>query len=191
MERYVLAKALVGAMVGALAAGTLAAGEPEHVPGQQPETQNYHAVFSGFNELGEINAETGAILSQGAATLELQVDLQAQTVTYTMQFSGMSTPVTQAHLHLGKVHDAGGVMVFLCSNLGNGPAGTPACPAGSGTVTGTISAASVQAIPTQNVTAGDFDALVEALESNTTYANIHTQSFPAGEVRGQVERNRP
>jgi hypothetical protein len=46
--------------------------------------------------------------------------------------------------------------------LGNGPAGsaTPACPANSGTVTGTITSASVVAIATQNVKAGDFDALV-------------------------------
>jgi len=29
-------------------------------------------------------------------------------------------------------------MIFLCSNLGNGPAGTQACPAGTATITGTI-----------------------------------------------------
>jgi len=70
----------------------------------------------------------------------------------------------------------------------NGPAGTPLCPA-SGTVTGTWNAASVKAIAGQNVAAGNFDALVEALESNTGYANIHTASFTAGEIRGQMRRN--
>ncbi len=81
----------------------------------------------------------------------------------------------------------GGILVFFCTNLGNAP-GTPLCPA-SGTVTGTWNAASVRAIAGQNVAAGNFDALVEALESNTAYANIHTASFPAGETRGQMRRN--
>ena len=40
----------------------------------------------------------------------------------------------------------------------------------------------------QNVTPGDFDALADALESNTAYGNIHTTKFPAGEIRGQVHR---
>jgi hypothetical protein len=60
-------------------------------------------------------------------------------------------------------------------------------------VKGTWTAASVVAIAGQNVAAGNFDALVEALTSNTAYANIHTTSgttpdtaFPAGEIRGQV-----
>ena len=96
--------------------------------------------------------------------------------------------MTQAHIHFGKKHVPGGVMVFFCSNLGNGPAGTPACPA-SGTVTGSWTAASVVAIPGQNVTAGDFDALTDALGSNTAYANIHTANFPAGEIRDQMRRN--
>src|SRR5438046_5376541 len=84
-------------------------------------------------------------------------------------------------------------MVFFCTNLGNGPAGTQACPnlgAATATVTGTFTNASVVAIPTQNVTAGEFDALVDALRSNTAYANIHTSAFPAGEIRGQIHRVR-
>ena len=76
--------------------------------------------------------------------------------------------------------------MFLCTNLGNGPPGTPGCPAGGGTVSGTITPASVIGPVGQNVTVGDFDALVRALESDTAYGNIHTVKFPAGEIRGQV-----
>jgi hypothetical protein len=39
----------------------------------------------------------------------------------------------------------------------------------------------------QNVNAGDFSALLAALQSNTVYGNIHTTKFPAGEIRGQVQ----
>src|SRR5882757_7263324 len=151
-------------------------------------SEEFHAVFSGFNEVGALNAQSGAILSEGTATLVLKLDRSAQTVSYTLKFSGLNAPVTQAHIHFGKAHMAGGVMVFFCSNLATAPAGTQACPATGGTVTGTLTGANVLAIAGQNVPAGDFDALVDALESDTAYANIHTSSFPAGEIRGEIRR---
>ena len=152
--------------------------------------------LNGFEELGAINAQTGAIRSNATGTLQLNLDKQAGTATFTLTYSNVGTTapltgtVTQAHIHFGKRRDSGGVMVFFCTNLGNGPVGTPACPANSGTVSGTLTAASVVAIAGQNVKAGDFDALVDALESNTAYANIHTTALPAGEIRGQVHRDR-
>ena len=79
-------------------------------------------------------------------------------------------------------------MVFLCTNLGNGPAGTQACPA-SGTVSGMLTAASVVGPVAQNITPGDFDAVTEALLSRTAYGNIHTSKFPAGEIRGEIRRD--
>ena len=106
--------------------------------------------------------------------------------------------VSQAHIHFGKSHDPGGILVFFCTNLPlpstfTGP--TPqSCPQNSGTVSGTWTKDDVQAILGQNVAAGDFDALVDALESNTAYANIHTvplsgatnTAYPGGEIRGQM-----
>jgi hypothetical protein len=152
--------------------------------------------LNGFEELGALNAQTGAIRSNATGTLQLNLDKQAGTATFTLTYSNVGTTapltgtVTQAHTHFGKRRDSGGVMVFFCTNLGNGPVGTPACPANSGTVSGTLTAASVVAIAGQNVKAGDFDALVDALESNTAYANIHTTALGAGEIRGQVHRDR-
>jgi hypothetical protein len=153
-----------------------------------PGTQDYRAFLAGFNEVGGLNAETGAILSPGSGTLDLKLDLIDQTITYTLKFQNLSSAVTQAHIHFGKAHVPGGVMVFFCSNLATAPAGTQACPAGGGTVTGTLTAANVLAIATQNVTAGDFAAIAEALLTDTAYANVHTSNFPAGEIRGQVTR---
>ena len=161
------------------------------LPAAYANAQEYHAKFSGFNEVGPLNAETGAILSDGMATLTVKVDKAASTATYSLTINnGLSAPVTQAHIHFGKVHVPGGVIVFLCTNLGNGPAGTPACPTPSGTVTGTLMAGSVVGPAAQNITPGDFDGLTDALESNTAYGNIHTTKFPAGEIRGQVRRDR-
>src|SRR5215472_10233833 len=120
--------------------------------------QEYSARLSGFFEIGPLNANTGAILTDGTGKLHLEVDQNS--ATYRLTFSGLSSDVTQAHIHFGKIHDAGGIFAFLCTNLGNGPAGTPACPAGGGTVAGTITAASIVAVPTQNIPAGMFNVLL-------------------------------
>jgi hypothetical protein len=45
-------------------------------------------------------------------------------------------------------------------------------------------------IAAQGFPAANFDALVEALDSDTAYANVHTTTFPAGEIRGQVRHGR-
>jgi CHRD domain len=158
--------------------------------------QEFFARLNGFEEIGAQNNETGAVRSNGSGTLRLSLDKHAGTATFTLTYSDVGTTppktgaVSQAHIHFGKRHVAGGVMVFFCATSPvTGPAGTPACPANSGTVTGTFTAASVVGPAAQNVNPGDFDALVDALESNTAYANIHTVSgFPAGEIRGQVRK---
>ena len=149
--------------------------------------QEYKADLNGFLELGALNNETGAILTTGTGRLALDVDPNSQTASYSLTYSGLTSNVLQAHFHFAKVHVPGGIYVFLCTNLGNGPAGTPACPNPSGTVTGTITPASILAVPGQNITAGDFTALLRALSSNTTYTNVHTVKFPAGEIRDQVQ----
>jgi hypothetical protein len=153
--------------------------------------QEYHAKLSGFEEIGGLGAgETGAVLSPGEGTLELTLNKTGQTLNYTLTYSGLTTNILQAHIHFGKEHVAGGVMVFFCTNLGNGPiiATPPVCPTPGGTVTGTITALSVVGPTSQHVTVGDFNAIVAALTSNTAYANIHTTAFPAGEIRGQIHR---
>jgi hypothetical protein len=157
--------------------------------------QEFSARLNGFEELGAINNQTGAILSDGAGTARLKLNKTADAIAYTLTYSNVGTTspgtgtVTQAHIHFGKSRDAGGILVFFCTNIAlpatfTGPP-PPSCPANSGTVKGTFTAANVQAITTQNVVAGDFDALVDAITSNTAYANIHTTAFPAGEIRGQ------
>jgi len=153
------------------------------------DAADFSATFSGFQEIGGLGqGETGAIFSPGTATLQLDLNRKAHTLKFKLTYSGFpsTTTVQQAHIHFAKVHVAGGIIVFFCSNLGNGPKGTQACPTPNGTVMGTITSASVIGPTAQNVNLGDFDALVAALDSNTAYGNIHTAKFPAGEIRGQI-----
>ena len=155
---------------------------------------DFSARLSGFEEVGalpSVNANgafspglTGAILSQG--TGKLRLDLDRDFATYKLTYSGLGSAVTQAHIHFGKRHVPGGISVFLCTNLGNGPAGTPPCPAPGVSVSGTLTAASVIGPLPQNVHPGNFAEFANIVKSNTAYANIHTTQFPAGEIRGQV-----
>jgi CHRD domain len=171
-------------MLGTLIAATaLTSAAVAHEPSE------FHATLSGFEEVGALNNQSGAILSEGRGTLDLKLDRRTQTLSFTLRFSNLTSMVTQSHIHFGKVHMAGGVMVFFCSNLPNPPPGTQPCPANGGTVTGTITAANILGIAGQNVKAEDFDALEDALESNTAYANVHTANFPAGEIRGQIRND--
>ena len=173
-----------------MTAATFAVGLAAAVPASADNIEYFHTTLSGFNEVGVLNDESGAILSGGVATATVKLDKTKRTATYTLNITSAATsPILQAHIHFGKRRDAGGVMLFFCAN-GNvplvPPINTPACPTPTGTVSGTWTASDVQGIPTQNVTAGDFQAIVEALESGTAYANIHTADFPTGELRGQM-----
>jgi hypothetical protein len=158
------------------------------MPTAYANAQDFHAKLSGFKEVGALNSETGAIFSPGEGTLKLKLNTKLQSVNWTLTYSNMSAIVTQAHIHFGKEHVPGGIMVFFCSNLAAPPPGTQACPL-SGTISGMFTGTSVIGPVAQHVTPGDFNALAQAILSKTAYANIHTVNFPAGEIRGQVSRD--
>jgi hypothetical protein len=150
--------------------------------------QQFQATFSGFDEVGGVGAgQTGAIFSNGQGTLTVELNTQQQSLTFTLTYSNLGTPVTQAHIHFGKIHVGGGIMVFLCSNLAP-PPGTQPCPPNGGTVTGMLTPASVVGPVAQGIGPGDFNKLAAALLSNTAYGNIHTVQFPVGEIRGELRQ---
>lgn len=140
-----------------------------------------------LNGLQEVAAAT--IITDGTGTFTATINNDT-TLTYTLTYKNLSSAVLQAHIHIGATKVSGNISVFLCSNLGNGPAGTPACPddaTHSGTVSRTLSAADVTNLAaSQGVPAGDFKDVVRAIVSHVTYANVHTANHPAGEIRGQI-----
>jgi CHRD domain len=131
--------------------------------------------------------EVPSIASPGSGRFEATVNEAGTEVEYELTYSHLEGQVTQAHIHIAQRGVNGGIMVFLCSNLGNGPAGTPACPAGGGTVTGTFDAADIIGPAAQGVAPGELHTLLRAVRAGVAYANVHTNLFPAGEIRGQVQ----
>ena len=147
-----------------------------------PAQNNRHqikATLTGYQE-------PPAISSTG--TGEIRVRLNDAAIEFQLSYSGLEGNILQSHIHLGQAGVNGGIMIFLCSNLGNGPAGTPICPQ-SGTVTGVRMAADVVGPTGQGIAAGEagvFAEVLRALRSGNTYANVHSDKHTGGEIRGQL-----
>ena len=125
----------------------------------------------------------------GNGQFSAQIDRQAQTITYRLSYSALAGNVTQAHIHLGGRAQSGAISVFLCTNLGNGPANTQACPPAPATVTGVIGPADVIGPAGQGIAAGEFAELVAAIRAGATYVNVHSSTFPGGEIRAQLDHH--
>jgi CHRD domain len=150
------------------------------------------AVATGGKQLSEQLTgyeETPLALSTpGEGRFRVHIDKAEEEIGYRLRYAGLEAAVSQAHIHFGARAQSGGVSVFLCTNLGNGPAGTQPCPPAPATITGTIVPADVIGPAAQGIDAGEFDELVDAVRAGATYVNVHTEKYPAGEIRAQLER---
>lgn len=139
--------------------------------------QNWSAALTGYEEVPAFSTGAGGGFRAFISPDESMV---------TWELSYDATSVTQSHLHFGQVGVSGGISVFLCTNLGNGPAGTQLCPVDGGTVSGTFTAADVIGPGSQGIAAGELGELVAAIRAGRVYANVHTTSNPSGLIRGQL-----
>ncbi len=169
MRRAALLGAVLGAVGLALIGGSFARADKGEGNGK---------ASSGKGSLDGYQ-ETPSISTAGRGDFRAEVD--GTTIRFRLRYEGLEGgAVAAAHLHLGQQHVAGAVIAFLC-----GGGGKPACPA-SGTVEGTIVAADVIGPSAQGIAAGQYDELVRGVKAGAVYANVHTATYPAGEIRGQV-----
>jgi len=152
--------------------------------GAKEEKIELHATIVGIQEV-----VAGTIITNATGTFRATIN-DDSSLTYTLTYNNLSSKVLQSHIHVGATKVAGDITIFLCSNLGNGPADTPACPddaTHSGSVTRTVTAADVTNLAAaQGIPAGDFTDVVRAIVSHVTYVNVHSSNFPSGEIRGQI-----
>jgi len=137
--------------------------------------------------------EVPAVSTAAEGRFRAQVRADGDQITYRLRWEDLEGTVTQSHIHFGQFSVNGAIQVFLCSNLGNGPAGTQECPddTSSGSIEGTIEPDDVvgQTPPPagQGIAPGEFDELVRAIRAGVTYVNVHSDKFPGGEIRAQLE----
>jgi len=170
-----LRRVQLGAVAGMLVAATATGSVALASGGDSGDPQNTLQVrLTGYEEDPNVLSTTG----HGS----FRANISGQEISYQLTYADLEGAVAQAHIHFGGKAQSGGIAVFLCSNVG-GPAGTQACPAAPGVVTGTITAADVIG---QGISAGEFDELIMAIRAGKTYVNVHSSKYQGGEVRGQI-----
>ncbi|GAB4098996.1 CHRD domain-containing protein [Sinomonas halotolerans] len=110
-----------------------------------------------------LNTEQEVTGSDTGASGFFTYEISGGELCYTLEARGLSVGATAAHIHLGDRNQAGGVVVPLA--------------VGSGT-DWTVSAC----------TAPDAATLAAiAASPRDYYVNVHTPTFPGGEIRGQLK----
>jgi len=133
--------------------------------------------------------EVPALSTPGHGTFRAAIDTAKQEIRWTETFGDLETAATQSHIHFENRTNAGPIVVFLCTNLGNAPAGTTVqpCPASGGTISGTIKPSDITGGgAARGLAAGEFNELVRAIRAGAMYVNVHTTGRPAGEIRAQL-----
>jgi hypothetical protein len=163
------------ASIGAVAAGGAAVAQ-EGVSGHSGRS-SFHAVLSGYQEVPAVST---------SASGDFKARLKSGVVQWRLTYRDLEGAVQQAHVHFGQPAVNGGVSAFLCSNLAGAPTGVQRCPAPPATITGTIAADDVVGPADQGIAPGELDELFAAMRAGVTYANVHSDKFPNGEMRGQI-----
>jgi hypothetical protein len=157
-------------------------------------------VFAqGFKKISELLVgyqEVPSVSTVANGQFHARISNDESEIQYELSYSDLEGAVQQSHIHIGQPGVNGGISVFLCSNLGNGPVGTQPCPTPPATITGTIRAADVSpnipatlAARTQGINIGELAELVRAMRAGATYVNVHSDRWPGGEIRSQIDGN--
>ncbi len=114
----------------------------------------------------------GATNSNGSGSVSVMYNAAANDFTYTLSWKNLTGDATMAHIHYGAPGVSGPIII---------PFFTTTMPA-SDTISGTLTQADVNPMSGINTIAD----VAQAIEAGNAYVNIHTASYPAGELRGQL-----
>jgi hypothetical protein len=130
---------------------------------------------------GSMEVPVRDVQGQGQAIFRLSED--GDSLAFKLNATNIEG-VTQAHIHCGEPGVNGPVVAFL---FGFDPAGVaPDGHLSSGTITNAnvIPRAPSPACPDG---VANFDEMIERMRSGDAYVNIHTLTFPGGEIRGDIK----
>ncbi len=166
--RFLLAA--VGIVALATAGLLVRAGDDEE------NTTILRAKLSGFQEAAPTPKLTAA-----SGEFRGRIAPDDRSLTFELRWSNLTGAPLVAHFHFAQRAVSGAVVVNIC-----GTPGKPACGGASGSITGTVVPSDVLSVPAQGFAAGDFAGFLRIIRNGVSYVNIHTPTFPAGEIRGQI-----
>ncbi|AMV36317.1 CHRD domain-containing protein [Planctomyces sp. SH-PL62] len=117
--------------------------------------------------------ETPPNASAGLGFATLVYESASDSLAYSVTFDGLSEPLVAAHIHIGGAGVAGPI-IFPFSAV---PSAT------SGTFAGILTESDFILRPG----ASTFAEALAAIQAGDTYINLHTSTFPGGEIRGQLQ----
>jgi CHRD domain len=125
------------------------------------------ALVADMNGDNEISAtgQRGVGDPDGFGSARITVD--GSQLCYEISVDNITTPVA-AHIHRGRKHDAGPIVVPLQPPSTGDPGASSGCTTISTTLAGQIQG-----------------------QPSRFYVNVHTSDFPAGAIRGQLKRQGP
>jgi hypothetical protein len=154
-------------LLAAVATPTVLAGD---------SSRKFHAKLNGYLEVSSISTD-------GRGTFRATV--KGSLISYRLRYSGLGSDAMAAHIHFARPDVNGGVVAFLC-----GGGDKPVCPPAGGTVSGVIDAADIIGVPDKGIGAGQIGKLIKAMKAGATYVNVHTMTYPSGEIRGNISVDR-
>jgi hypothetical protein len=129
---------------------------------------NYKADLSAIDEVQNVNSP-----AKGEAKFTLSND--GKSMSYTIVVRDIENP-TSAHIHLGSAGKNG----ELLANLFSGPKR-------EGKFRGNLAQASFTEADLKGKLKGkSLTHLVALIKSGDVYVNVHTDNYPDGEIRGQI-----
>jgi hypothetical protein len=137
--------------------------------------QQFTASLNGYLEVPSIST---------TARGSFRAEVVGSTIRYRLTYRDLGTDASAAHIHFARPDVVGAVSAFLC-----GGGDKPVCPLRGGTVIGIIDAADVIGPADRGIAPGEFAELVRAMRNGATYANVHSQTYPGGEIRGNIRRD--
>ena len=147
------------------------------------ETVQYRSDLDASQEVAAI-----PVVSSAEATLKLKLETDGMSARYDLKITEAITGAFMAHLHRGAAGTNGPVGVWLFPH----PAPPPGAPLGTfdgHLATDTIEPADLCFSPTApwcTPTGPNWEGFLADINAGNVYVNVHTSTYPAGEVRGQV-----
>lgn len=167
----------------ALAGVTLAScGDDDTTAPPVSKVLNFRATMNGAGE------SPTPVTTNATGTFTATLDTSTNVFTWTSTFSGFGSNITAGHIH-GPFANGGTGSIGVILNFATA-AGSSLTGVGSttGSTSGSVTLNSSVQYTTTPAPGINGDSLRKLILAQATYVNIHTQTNPGGEIRGQLLR---